>query len=690
MPSLLQISVDGLLRLERVESARVEFKSGWDERTRSAILRTICAYANDLQNLDGGYIVIGVKEQTAIDEKGRVHENGLAELPPVGIPPEQIDEIQKWIRGKCKGLIFPEYQPIISPEVYQDKHIVVIWAPASDAPPHETVEWVAEDFPRKEDKPLRHPYVRQGSETVIAKGQTLTDLREKSRRTPYDDQRRLDASVDDVRFILVREFLSEVGSGLLSERDELQIYRNLRLITRVNGHEVPRNIALLFFTSEPERFFPTARIELVQFRDPEGGDTIEERVFRGPLHSQLRDCLRTLQNLLSEEIRKHPDRAEASGIVSYPYNAIEEALVNAVYHRSYEYTEQSGPVKVHLYPDRLQIISYPGPVAGLLPEHFQQGRERPPVAARNRRVGELLKDLRLAEARYTGVPKVFRAMQKNGSPTPKFHFGEDRSYFSVTLPAHPEYVALGALRDAAHLEAIGQAEAARERLSSTFAQVPQSGALAARLIESAGRMRDYAMAEVFFAKHEKAYGPASVTVLRAMINACFDSGMNELAKKFLDRLPTTESPEETVEKAILLRRVRHEQEAHRLFEGVRDSVMKDARALLEFAQCKLRLAHSMARSGRHSDRHRDDAVLRLRRDAHDLLRRVLQLNTTPLRLAWAWLELARVERLLNSSRSEAEHALAEAERLGSIDSKLRDQIANERQALATLRGPQRR
>ncbi|VVB88976.1 IstB-like ATP binding protein [uncultured archaeon] len=64
---------------------------------------------------------------------------------------------------------------------------------------------------------------------------------------------------------------------------------------------------------------------------------------------------------------------------------MEEALVNAVYHRSYEIRE---PIKVHLYPDRMEIISYPGPVAGIEMHHLQTGGTVPPVQSRNRRIGE--------------------------------------------------------------------------------------------------------------------------------------------------------------------------------------------------------------------------------------------------------------------------------------------------------------
>lgn len=49
-----------------------------------------------------------------------------------------------------------------------------------------------------------------------------------------------------------------------------------------------------------------------------------------------------------------------------------------------------------------------------------------------------LKELKLAETRSTGIPKIFRAMAANGSPEPRFEFDEGRTYFTVVLPIHPE------------------------------------------------------------------------------------------------------------------------------------------------------------------------------------------------------------------------------------------------------------
>jgi ATP-dependent DNA helicase RecG len=278
----------------------------------------------------------------------------------------------------------------------------------------------------------------------------------------WDDRYAGDVSIEKIRGGKVREFLCDIHSGLLKETDARQIYRRMLLTARVNGHEVPRNVALLFFSDDPEEWFRGARIEVAQFAADASGNVIEEKIFRGDLQKQLRDGLGYLRGLSTQHVEKLEDRPEARSWYSYPIPAIEESLVNAVYHRSYE--GEPEPIKVYLYLDRMEIISYPGPVPGIEPIHLQPGARIPPVPARNRRIGELLKELRLAEARGTGVTKIYRTMRQNGSPAPRFDFDAVRSYFRITLPIHPTSLGIEALRNAAQLQAFGDIESAQEVL----------------------------------------------------------------------------------------------------------------------------------------------------------------------------------------------------------------------------------
>ena len=56
LTSRLPIRIDDLLHARVVEVERIEFKAGWNP---DPILRTLCAFANEFENLGGGYLVIG-------------------------------------------------------------------------------------------------------------------------------------------------------------------------------------------------------------------------------------------------------------------------------------------------------------------------------------------------------------------------------------------------------------------------------------------------------------------------------------------------------------------------------------------------------------------------------------------------------------------------------------------------------
>ena len=127
-----------------------------------------------------------------------------------------------------------------------------------------------------------------------------------------------------------------------------------------------------------------------------------------------------------------PDKPEAERFWNFPIGAIEEALVNAIYHRSYEERE---PVEVRITAEELVILSFPGADRSIRMEDFQKG-QAVSRRYRNRRIGEFLKELDLAEGRSTGVPKILRAMRENGSPAPVFESDEDRTWFLVRLPVH--------------------------------------------------------------------------------------------------------------------------------------------------------------------------------------------------------------------------------------------------------------
>jgi len=117
----LPINIEALITKNVIESERIEFKQGWNPQV---ILHSICAFANDFNNLGGGYLVVGIAEK-----------EGQAIMPPVGIDVSEIDSIQKDLLKICH-FISPHYFPVVEPTIIQDRHILVIWCPPGDTRPY--------------------------------------------------------------------------------------------------------------------------------------------------------------------------------------------------------------------------------------------------------------------------------------------------------------------------------------------------------------------------------------------------------------------------------------------------------------------------------------------------------------------------------------------------------------------------
>ena len=415
----LPINIQQLLNGQVVEWERLEFKEGWNPE---AVLHTLCAFANDFNNWGGGYLVIGVAEQ-----------NGRPVLPPAGLEPNQIDPIQRKLI-ELGHKLRPAYHPVMEPAVVDGRHVLILWAPGGDQRPYQAPASLAEG--NRESA----YFIRRGAATVRARGADEQELLSLANRVPFDDRVNTRAVVSDLQLTLIQNFLRDVQSDLLEASGRMpfaDLCRQMRVIGGPAEAPLPINVGLLFFSSDPTRFFPQAQIDVVIFPEGKGGDHFTEKTFKGPLGSLLRDALAYLQSaVIVEHVRKHPDRAEAARYFNVPYAALEEVLVNAVYHRSYEERE---PVEVQVMPEEVTVASYPGPDRSINLAALREGKA---VAHRyrNRRIGEFLKELELSEGRGTGIPKILHAMKRNGSPEPQFETDQDRSYFVARLPlrAAPE------------------------------------------------------------------------------------------------------------------------------------------------------------------------------------------------------------------------------------------------------------
>ena len=413
----IPMNVDDLINKRIIESTRIEFKSDWNP---TPIVHSICAFANDIDNLGGGYIVLGVEEK-----------DGAPVFPVKGIEQERIDGILKELVGYCR-LIEPLYNPIVEPVLYQGVYVIIIWVPGGYGRPYKAPKDVFGD------KSNKYYYIRKFSSTLKASPNEEKDLFYISTDIPFDDRPNLLADVSDLDLGLMRNHLKEIGSDLYelsAKADLLSVAKDMQLVSGPLENIKSLNVGILMFTERPERYFRYARIEVVDIPDPTGTNMLE-KTFTGPIQRQLKDALAFLKNYtIKEAVIKEADKAEAIRIFNYPYAAIEEILANAVYHRSYQVNE---PITVRITPEFIEITSFPGFDRSISDESIRNYDIRAKLY-RNRRIGDFLKELKLIEGRNTGFPNAIKALRNNGSELPIFEMDEQRQYLSVTLKVHPYF-----------------------------------------------------------------------------------------------------------------------------------------------------------------------------------------------------------------------------------------------------------
>jgi ATP-dependent DNA helicase RecG len=414
----LPVNIDELLNGNTVEWDRIELKKGWNPEK---ILHSICAFANDFNNHDGGYIIVGVEE-----------DNGVAKLPPHGLEPEQMDAIQKKL-VELSFKIAPHYVPVSHPYLIENKHILVIWAPAGDLRPYKVLVSLSEKSAEKAW------YVKRGSKTIKVKDGSEDERRllELTARIPFDDRINHEAGLDDLDLKLIQAYLRQIKSALYQESSKIsfkELCTQMKIVKGPAENIKPTNAGLLLFNENPEAFFNGARIDLVIHKGTVGKNYIE-KVFKGPVHYQIRDVLDYFKsNILEEVVSKSDKKAEAVRFYNYPYQAIEEALVNAVYHKSYE---RPNPVEIQILDNKVEILNFPGPMPPVDRKMLQEKKRIITREYRNRKLGDYFKELKLTEGRGTGLPIIYDSMEKNGSPMPVFETDEDRSFFLCMLFAHP-------------------------------------------------------------------------------------------------------------------------------------------------------------------------------------------------------------------------------------------------------------
>jgi ATP-dependent DNA helicase RecG len=419
----LPVNIEDLLSARTVESDRIEFKEGWNP---DAIYRSICAFANDFDNIGGGYILVGVAENPLTKTAVR---------PVKGLSTKQIGDIQQEMIG-YNNLLKPNYATRLFVEEVDGKQIIVLWVIGGSERPYEVPENIT-----AKHKTCKY-FIRKYANSIEAKGAEKEELISLSNNIPFDDRVNTGAEISEISMLRLKDYLQKVNSKLAPEvgqQSNTEILNQMALISGPDEHRFPRNVALMLFTDKPHIYFPYTWVEIIYFPKGAGDKEFTEKKIEGPVQQQITDRLNWIKtNFLQEKIIKISGRVEAARMWNYPYTALEEVVANCLFHRNYQERE---PVKIRIEPHAIILYNSGGPDRSIKREDFASGRVIP-KRYRNRRLGDFLKELKLTEGHATGLPALKKAMAQNGSPEAIFDFDDERTWFQITLPIHPAFLAV--------------------------------------------------------------------------------------------------------------------------------------------------------------------------------------------------------------------------------------------------------
>jgi ATP-dependent DNA helicase RecG len=444
-----------LAELARRENEQTE----WKENVADIddVVATLSAFANDLQNLGGGYVVCGAAEAK--------DEHGFPTLKRVGLTASRVKEVEGAVLTRCRELVSPRITPLVDELDSDDpaRRIVVFTQPATGT---------AHIF-RRRNEGGKH-YVRVSRSTIEARNGTLRDLLvRKGALEPWDRRPCSGATTADIDLLALRDALQRMGvfsadQGIepyLSPDNRLSAFVPSLLVSEpLTGTKRPRNFAILLFGRDPQRFIPGA---VTLFSIYPGVDRSDPHAERHELAGNVLDQARRLQELLDIQSYTAFDKTSptAPNAITYPKRALYEAMGNALAHRDYELDD---PTRLTVFSDRIEVAS-PGPLpAGVDIEALRAGRASP--RWRNQALAWFFSRLQLAQAEGQGIPTILRSMREEGNPPPIFE--ADQIRVVCTLPAHPRHAALRDLRSAEQALALGELERARTQVQSVLSTDP--------------------------------------------------------------------------------------------------------------------------------------------------------------------------------------------------------------------------
>jgi len=222
----------------------------------------------------------------------------------------------------------------------------------------------------------------------------------------------------------IKDFLQNRATKLNVQVPKTKIkdflVNTLQIVKKDNDILRPTNTALLFFGKDPSSIITNHEIRIARFRGTTRSEFIDSQEITGPIYKMLG----TVESFFLRNTRLANKIVEFKrvDIPEYPFEAIREAIINAIAHR--DYNRRGAPIMISIFDDRVEVRNPGGLLPGLNIKKLEGNH-----ATRNESICKIFHETRDMERFGTGVGKMKNKMKEHGLLAPEF--SEEGDYFVV-------------------------------------------------------------------------------------------------------------------------------------------------------------------------------------------------------------------------------------------------------------------
>ena len=243
---------------------------------------------------------------------------------------------------------------------------------------------------------------------------------------PFDSAVCEEATYRNINEKLVEEFLTHRAIKRKVEIPKTPIrdflIKTIKVVLEVDGALKPTNPGILFFCDYPQEFMSQSSLKVARYRGNTRIEFIDSQELAGPFYEILDDVERFFKR--NTRLASKIVEFKRVDIPEYPFEAIREAIVNAMAHR--DYLRIGSNIQVDIFDGRVEITSPGGLLPGLDIKNLEGVHE-----TRNKKICGIFHESKDMERYGTGVTKMKNGMEGHGLKPPIF--SQPGDFFRVSF-----------------------------------------------------------------------------------------------------------------------------------------------------------------------------------------------------------------------------------------------------------------